>query len=420
MLIFIFNLFWNLRSDDIHVHFDLNEQAWRSFQEQPGHLYVSPARAAGVMKVSKNNAGVIEEVSDFGFTTVGAFTRTFPGLFTSGVLPSVNSLRLLSLRYKLKKSLFTMQGNLKLDDDNIRLDFEFPRAESGLSEALWIVTKTLCSFVLNDSREFYFIKVSNLLKFLIRAIQYECIVEFITPPPPVQSISQPPSSNARESSSSRSSRSSQIKKVNSAAPSHDFMEGSAPPLESIESEIDRLYRVIIFKFEQQLLLFLNPRTNPEFAQILTAPQIHDHLYHNIYRAGINFINMFFIPGALGLDIHHQHFLEIDEYRKTPKTPEGANQRTRGSSMRIHLLILGILKAFNFDDSHLQQQLSRGVNLFGGRASNKYSNKKHTRKHKKQKMKKTVHKKNKNVKSKLTLSNRKRKIRTFTKKNSKRV
>ena len=89
-------------------------------------------------------------------------------------------------------------------------------------------------------------------------------------------------------------------------------------------------------------------------------------------------------------------------------------------MRIHLLILGILKAFNFDDSHLQQQLSMGVNLFGGRASNKYSNKKHTRKHKKQKMKKTVHKKNKNVKSKLTLSNRKRKIRTFTKKNSKRV
>ena len=408
LLVYIFNLFWDLHTDDIHVHFDRNDQAWELFQRQPGHLYVSSARAAGVMKVSKNNAGVIEEVSDFGFNNVSTFATTFPGLFTSGVFPSVNSLRLLGLKYKLKKSLFTKQGERMLEDD-IHLDFEFPRAESGLSEALWIVIKILSSFVLNNSREFYFIQVSNLLKFLIRAIQYECIVEFITPPPPppVQSISQPPSSNARGSRSSRGSRN----KNDSSA---------APPLQSIESEIDTLHRVIMLKFEQQLLLFLDPRTNPEFAQILTVPHMRDHLYHNIYHAGMSFINIFFIPGALGLDIHHQHFLEIDEYRKTPKTPEGANQRTSGSSMRIHHLILGILKAFQFDDSNLQQQLSRGRNLFGGRASNKYSNKKHTRKHKKQKMKKTVHKKNKNVKSKLTLSNRKRKIRTSTMKNSKRV
>jgi len=400
LIVYIFKLFWNLHENDIHVHMNRNDQAWESFQHQPGHLYISPARAAEVMKVSKNNDGIIEEVSDFGFTTVGAFTRTFPGLFTAGVLPSVNNLRVLDLQYKLKKSLFMKQEEKKLEFD-IDLDFEFPRAESGLSEALRIVIKILCSFVLNNSREFYFIQVSNLLKFLIRAIQYEYIVEFNTPPPPpVQSISQPSSFKGRNSRSSRNSRNKG---------SIVFPLESAPSLSSIESEIERLYREIRSKFHEELLLFLDPRTNPEFLELITPPYDPNALYNNINNAGLSFIHMLFINDASGLNIHHQRFLEIDQYRKTPKTPEGAAQRIR---MPIHLLILNILKMFQFDDSSLQQHMIRGRNLFGGRSSNKYSNKIYTRKYKKQKMRKTVHKK---VKSKMTLSRQKRKIRRSTRK-----
>ena len=183
----------------------------------------------------------------------------------------------------------------------------------------------------------------------------------------------------------------------------------APSLSSIESEIDRLYREIILKFQKELLLFLDPRTNPEIAQVLREGYDRNALSHSIYTAGMSFIQIFFRNDASGLNIHHPHFLAIDQYRKTPKTPEGAAQRI---IMPIHLLILNILQSVSQQVLDLNQRLTMGRNLFGGRSSNKYNNKKYTRKYKKQKMKKTVHKK---VKSKMTLSRQKRKNRRSTRK-----
>jgi len=197
----------------------------------------------------------------------------------------------------------------------------------------------------------------------------------------------------------------------SAAASATAPQESASLLSSIESEIDRLYREVMLKFYQELLLFLNPQINPEIAQVLRDGYDLNALYKNIYNAGMSFINIFFIHDAFGLNIHHQHFLEIDQYRKTPKTPEGAALRIR---MPIHELILDILEPVSpqLVWNLKQDLLLRGRNFFGGRSSNKYNNKKYTRKYKKQKMRKTVHKK---VKSKMTLSRQKRKNRRSTRK-----
>ena len=183
-IVHIFNLFWNLPRDYFHIHFQRNDEQWRQFQAQVGHIYESSPRGAlDIVKVSFNTErdGIVE-VSDIGFKTEKQFTDVFP-FVKSSVALAVAPNPLLSLKYNLDQALFFAYSEDAFGF-NVQLEFEFPNAESGLDESLRIIKNILHSFLTNQfdfqgtegrGREFYFIHSSNLFKFIMRAIQFEGI-----------------------------------------------------------------------------------------------------------------------------------------------------------------------------------------------------------------------------------------------------
>ena len=183
-IVHIFNLFWNLPRDYFHIHFQRNDEQWRQFQAQVGHIYESSPRGAlDIVKVSFNTErdGIVE-VSDIGFKTEKQFTDVFP-FVKSSVALAVAPNPLLSLKYNLDQALFFAYSEDAFGF-NLQLEFEFPNAESGLDESLRIIKNILHSFLTNQfdfkgtegrGRDFYFIHSSNLFKFIMRAIQFEGI-----------------------------------------------------------------------------------------------------------------------------------------------------------------------------------------------------------------------------------------------------
>ena len=183
-IVHIFNLFWNLPRDYFHIHFQRNDEQWRQFQAQVGHIYESSPRGAlDIVKVSFNTErdGIVE-VSDIGFKTEKQFTDVFP-FVKSSVALAVAPNPLLSLKYNLDQALFFAHSEDAFGF-NLQLEFEFPNAESGLDESLRIIKNILHSFLTNQfdfkgtegrGRDFYFIHSSNLFKFIMRAIQFEGI-----------------------------------------------------------------------------------------------------------------------------------------------------------------------------------------------------------------------------------------------------
>jgi hypothetical protein len=231
----IFNLFWNYSKDFFHIHIDQrDDRSWMQFQLLSGHIYESGSRGfPDTVKISLNTKGKQEsivEVSDISFKKVEEFTDIF--IFTGEskpqnfrdivpplvpqfppplVLPqhaeffekssapqlqdidsptvspkthvphsSVATLKLLNLTYNLDEILFFTNQR---DACNVQLKFEFPDEQSGLVESLRIVIKILNSFVTNQfefesKKDFYFIHISNLLKFLVRALQIKGIILF--------------------------------------------------------------------------------------------------------------------------------------------------------------------------------------------------------------------------------------------------
>jgi hypothetical protein len=155
--------------------------AWTLFTsfKEGQRMYESISRGSPeTVKVFFNNKGVIGEVSDISFKTSGKIVETFkfPGI--AAIAPpdlKVNMLHLLELKYKPKSPLFH-----EPEFHDVYLEFEFPDAQSGLEECLTIIINTFKSFVTNgfdfaNRKDFYFIHVSSLLKFIIRAIQYQGI-----------------------------------------------------------------------------------------------------------------------------------------------------------------------------------------------------------------------------------------------------
>jgi hypothetical protein len=150
-----------------HVHYVRDNSSWGAFKRGPvGHLYVAPSRFGNVMKVSKLvSPDVTAEVSDIGFDSVVSFARRFPGLKGTKI---VQELPLLGLNYVLT------QGALSTSQV-VELQFAFPGADSGVLECLRNVLNILRDFVTSNLQDRYFIMTSNLLKFVVRAIQYKHI-----------------------------------------------------------------------------------------------------------------------------------------------------------------------------------------------------------------------------------------------------
>ena len=162
--------------------------AWKLFTsfKEGQHMYESISRGSPeTVKVFFNNKGLIGEVSDISFKTSDKIVETFKflGIAAAIVLPDaspkpdlkVNMLHLLELKYKPQLSLFHEH-----EFQDVYLEFEFPDAQSGLEECLTIIINILKSFVTNgfdfeNRKDFYFIHISSLLKFIIRAIQFQGI-----------------------------------------------------------------------------------------------------------------------------------------------------------------------------------------------------------------------------------------------------
>jgi len=150
--------------------------AWNLFtsSKQGQRIYESISRGSpDTVKFFFNNEGAIGEVSDISFKTSGKFVETFK--FPGPPDASIDMLRLLELKYKPRSPLFH-----EPEFHDVYLEFEFPDAQSGLEECLTIIINTLYSFVTNSfdfagRKDYYFIHISNLLKFIIRAIQYQGI-----------------------------------------------------------------------------------------------------------------------------------------------------------------------------------------------------------------------------------------------------
>ena len=164
LLLFVFTSSIDALSE---VHYQRDGPSWAAFKKgQVGNLYVAPSRVGNVMKVSKLLSDkVITEVSDIGVDSVESFARRFPELQGRRI---VQELPLLGLDYVLTPgALSTSQV--------VELQFAFPGADSGVLECLRNVLNILRDFVTNSLQEKYFIMTSNLLKFVVRAIQYEHI-----------------------------------------------------------------------------------------------------------------------------------------------------------------------------------------------------------------------------------------------------
>jgi hypothetical protein len=191
LFLHIFNLFWKIPPGNIHIHYSRDNASWRQFEESGnGHLYESVTRGTpDVMKISFNHQGRVFEVSDIGFKTV----QQFAGVFRLSLPPpsrdkrfetlTVNELKLLELKYTLDQEIFSF--NPQYNPCVVQLDLQFPSALSGFDESIDNVFKILNSFLNNQLNldgsnpdapiDFYFIHVSNLLKFIVRIIQYKGI-----------------------------------------------------------------------------------------------------------------------------------------------------------------------------------------------------------------------------------------------------
>ena len=191
LFLHIFNLFWRIPPGNIHIHYSRDNASWRQFEESGnGHLYESVTRGTpDVMKISFNHQGRVFEVSDIGFKTV----QQFAGVFRLSLPPpsrdkrfetlTVNELKLLELKYTLDQEIFSF--NPQYNPCIVQLDLQFPSALSGFDESIDNVFKILNSFLNNQLNldgsnpdapiDFYFIHVSNLLKFIVRIIQYKGI-----------------------------------------------------------------------------------------------------------------------------------------------------------------------------------------------------------------------------------------------------
>ena len=156
--------------------------AWTLFTSstEGQFMYESISRGSPeTVKFFFNNKGVVGEVSDISFKTSEKIVETFkfPGIVPPDATHKpdlkVNMLPLLELKYKPQSSLFR-----EPEFHDVYLEFEFPDAQSGLEECLTIIINILKSFITNgfdfvNRKDFYFIHVSSLLKFIIRAIQYQ-------------------------------------------------------------------------------------------------------------------------------------------------------------------------------------------------------------------------------------------------------
>jgi hypothetical protein len=169
------------------MHDNYSWTLFTSFKEGQ-RMYESISRGSpDTVKVFFNDKGVIGEVSDISFKTLDKIVETFkfPGIAAAIVPPdavpkpdlTVNMLHLLDLKYKPQRLLFQDEPEFR---DQVYLEFEFPDAQSGLEECLTIIINILKSFSTNvfdfeNRKDFYFIHISSLLKFIIRAIQFQGI-----------------------------------------------------------------------------------------------------------------------------------------------------------------------------------------------------------------------------------------------------
>lgn len=184
----IFNLFWNIPPENIDIHYSRDDRAWRQFEDKEsgnGHLYESITRGTPeIMKISFNSQGRVFEVSDIGFKSIKQFSDIFRFSLPHGSpVATVDQFNLLELKYTFDQRMFFSepQENPCL----VQLDFQFPSASSGFDESINIILNILNSFLTNSLNldgaildtpiDFYFIHVSNLLKFTVRAIQYKGI-----------------------------------------------------------------------------------------------------------------------------------------------------------------------------------------------------------------------------------------------------
>ena len=186
--LYIFNLFWSIPSENIHIHYSRDDRAWRQFEEAGnGHLYETVTRGTpDIMKISFNSQGRVVEVSDIGFKTVQQFADVFHfSLPRQNPVATVDQLELLELKYALDQRTFFLEPQDKDKPCVVQLDLQFPSASSGFDESIEIILNILNSFLTNQlnldgkrrdvPKDFYFIHVSNLLKFMVRAIQYKGI-----------------------------------------------------------------------------------------------------------------------------------------------------------------------------------------------------------------------------------------------------
>ena len=348
-LIHIFSLFWR---DSFHIHVNQRDDAaWIQFQTQSGHLYASTSRGSpDTVKVSLNTTGKQEsivEVSDIGFKIVRNFTDIFT--FTRGSLDTVDALQLLNLTYNVDQTLFFTNPG---DACNVPFIFEFPDAQSGLVESLGVIIKILHLFLTNqfnfqNRQDFYFIHVSNLLKFIVRAIQIKGISLF---------------QDLKGVASTRLLYESIIEDFYRELKSNMLIDASIKPYISTASiELINIFFIPdkteffdqAFKDADE---YRKTKNNAQGASIRIRMPLHEIILHIVVENG--FDDSFL---SSGLSV-------------------GRN------------LFGGMGMGMAYRHSHTNNK-------------NNKNNKKYTRKNKKQKMKKTVSKKNKVKKIKLTISNK---------------
>jgi hypothetical protein len=350
-IIHIFSLFWR---DSFHIHvYQRDDAAWIQFQTQSGHLYASTSRGSpDIVKVSLNTRGTPEsivEVSDIGFKTVRNFTDIFT--FTRGSLNTVDTvdtvvdtLQLLNLTYNVDQTLFFTNPG---DACSVPFIFEFPDAQSGLVESLRVIIKILHFFLTNqfnfqNRQDFYFIHVSNLLKFIVRAFQFKGISLF---------------QDLKGMASIRLLYESIIEDFHRELTSNMIIDASIKPYISAAciQLIDLFFIADKTEFFDQAFKdadeYRKTKNNAEGASIRITMPLHQIILHILVENGFN--DSFLLSG---LSIGRNLFGGIAQHRYNHK--------------------------------------------------NNKNNKKYTKKNKKQKMKKTVNKKHKNIKKiKLTISNK---------------
>ena len=383
----IFNLFFSIPPENIHIHIGQRDDAsWALFRGQPNHMYVSSSRGfRDTVKFSLNTQGNIVEVTDISFKKANDFTGMF--IFTSESTPqifhdtshpppilpdrpdasaapslddiastvspkihvpdsSVATLRLLNLTYSLDdKQLFFTNPD---EACSVQLKFEFPDAQSGFVECLRNFINILYSFLTNkyDFRsrtDYYFIHTSNLLKFLVRAIQMKGISLF-------QDLKGTP----------------------------------------VNPTIILLYVSITREFNEEL-----------------QRNVHmvGEIGLDIGKTGLTLLNLFFHPTRQSFDPNAFTFTE--EYKQTGKDLKGADKRI---TMYWHKLILNILTKtgtkYKFDKSYLDGVIRLPDpdrrNLYGGvkQQRQKYTKKNRTNKNKNKKYSRKMNKLKQNRKKSL--------------------